>query len=205
MEETLGIVEKNRASFALSTQQLTHRRRFVADSRHLIKDIRDKMAGQDSRFKDRNSLLNAVGGGYAENGGGKYKYSRLLETEAASSREVDGGVGVEDLPRGHPDRFLKDSLEQQQLIMDAQDGQLEQIGSSVGVLKDMSSRIGGELDEQALMLDDLGNSMERTDSKMDNVMKKIAKVTHMSNDRRQCYAIGVLIVLLLVLFIIFIT
>lgn len=31
------------------------------------------------------------------------------------------------------------------------------------------------------MLDDLGRDMDRADSKLDNVMKKIAKVTHMSD------------------------
>lgn len=31
------------------------------------------------------------------------------------------------------------------------------------------------------MLDEIGTNMARTESKLDNVMKKIAKVTHMSN------------------------
>ena len=44
----------------------------------------------------------------------------------------------------------------------------------------MSGRIGGELDEQALMLDQLSTSLDRTDSKMDNVLKKIAKVQNHS-------------------------
>jgi hypothetical protein len=33
------------------------------------------------------------------------------------------------------------------------------------------------------MLDDLGRDMDRADSKLDNVMKKIAKVTHMSDGK----------------------
>ena len=35
-------------------------------------------------------------------------------------------------------------------MVDAQDSQLDQIGTSVGVLKDVSSQIGNELDEQAV-------------------------------------------------------
>ncbi len=35
-------------------------------------------------------------------------------------------------------------------MMEAQDDQLEVMGSSVGVLKNMSRQIGGELDEQAV-------------------------------------------------------
>lgn len=33
------------------------------------------------------------------------------------------------------------------------------------------------------MLDDFAHEMDTTDSKMDNVMKKMAKVLHMSNGR----------------------
>ena len=33
------------------------------------------------------------------------------------------------------------------------------------------------------MLDDFGQEMENTDHKMDNVMKKMAKVMHMSNGK----------------------
>ena len=33
------------------------------------------------------------------------------------------------------------------------------------------------------MLDDFGHEIETTDSRMDNVMKKMAKVLHMSNGK----------------------
>ncbi|KHJ78569.1 hypothetical protein OESDEN_21808 [Oesophagostomum dentatum] len=45
----------------------------------------------------------------------------------------------------------------------------------------MSYKIGDELDQQAVMLDDLGQEMDTVDAKLDNVMKKIAKLTHMDD------------------------
>lgn len=55
------------------------------------------------------------------------------------------------------------------------------------------------------MLDDFGNELENTDSKLDNTMKKVAKVLHISNnDRRQWMAILVLSLLLLVVLFLFI-
>jgi hypothetical protein len=38
-----------------------------------------------------------------------------------------------------------------------------------------------ELDDQAILLDDLGREMDAADSKMHTVMKKITKILHMSS------------------------
>ncbi|KAH3794325.1 hypothetical protein DPMN_147856 [Dreissena polymorpha] len=97
--------------------------------------------------------------------------------------------------------FIDDTTQHQQLIIKDQDEQLDLIGSSVGALKNMSHQIGNELEEQNRMLDDFGHEMEVTESRMDNVMKKMAKVLHMSSDKRQCCAIGVLLVILLIVII----
>lgn len=35
------------------------------------------------------------------------------------------------------------------------------------------------------MLDDFGNELDSTDSKIDSTMKKVAKVLHMNNGKRQ--------------------
>uniref|UniRef100_A0A3Q2D6I9 Syntaxin 6 n=1 Tax=Cyprinodon variegatus TaxID=28743 RepID=A0A3Q2D6I9_CYPVA len=92
---------------------------------------------------------------------------------------------------------------QSALIAEKQDEQLELVSGTIGVLKNMSERIGMELDEQAVMLDDFGHEMDHTQSRLDNVMKKLAKVSHMTSDRRQWCAIGVLLLILLVVIILF--
>uniref|UniRef100_A0A3Q2ZWV2 Syntaxin 6 n=1 Tax=Kryptolebias marmoratus TaxID=37003 RepID=A0A3Q2ZWV2_KRYMA len=99
-------------------------------------------------------------------------------------------------------QFIEEQQVQQQLIAEKQDEQLELVSGTIGVLKNMSERIGMELDEQA-MLDDFGHEMDNTQSRLDNVMKKLAKVSHMTSRRQWC-AIGVLLVILLVVIILFI-
>ncbi|KAK1329270.1 hypothetical protein QTO34_011451 [Cnephaeus nilssonii] len=89
------------------------------------------------------------------------------------------------------------------LIVEQQDEQLELVSGSIGVLKNMSQRIGGELEEQAVMLDDFSHELESTHSRLDNVMKKLAKVSHMTSDRRQWCAIAVLFAVLLVVLLLF--
>nr|XP_016848497.1 PREDICTED: syntaxin-6 isoform X2 [Anolis carolinensis] len=99
--------------------------------------------------------------------------------------------------------FIEDQQVQQQLIIEQQDEQLELVSGSIGVLKNMSQRIGGELDEQAVMLDDFAHEMDSTQSRLDNVMKKLAKVSHMTSDRRQWCAIIILFAVLLVVIILY--
>ena len=76
---------------------------------------------------------------------------------------------------------------------------MDNMSSSVGILKNISSSISRELDEQAIMLDDLNADVEVADSKLDSVMKKMAKVLHMTSDKRQWTAIGILVAILVVL------
>ncbi|XP_040263533.1 syntaxin-6 isoform X2 [Bufo bufo] len=100
-------------------------------------------------------------------------------------------------------RFLDGQVTQQQMIVEQQDEELELVSGSIGVLKNMSHRIGNELDEQAVMLDDFSHELDTAQSRMDNVLKKLAKVSHMTSDRRQWCAIVVLLALLLVVLILF--
>uniref|UniRef100_A0A0R3S0F4 GDP-fucose protein O-fucosyltransferase 1 n=1 Tax=Elaeophora elaphi TaxID=1147741 RepID=A0A0R3S0F4_9BILA len=87
---------------------------------------------------------------------------------------------LDDLPSSSAE-FFADTLQKQQIILTDQDRDLEKVGDSVQLLKNMSSRIGTELEEQSIMLDDLSTDMERTGIKMDEMMKKIAKVTNMND------------------------
>ena len=75
------------------------------------------------------------------------KYSRLAttgspsHTKAASTHEL-----------------LQQQIRQQEHLVQHQDGQLSQMSQSVGTLRNMSSAITNELDEQAVMLDEFGGN-----------------------------------------------
>ncbi|KAI5212627.1 Syntaxin-10 [Manis pentadactyla] len=101
-------------------------------------------------------------------------------------------------------RYIEEQQATQQLIMGQQDQQLEMVSGSIRVLKHMSGRVGEELDEQGIMLDAFVHEVDHTQSRMDGVLRKMAKVSHMTSDRRQWCAIMVLLgVLLLVLILLF--
>lgn len=143
-------------------------------------------------------LISSAGAAMASRHSGA-KYSKLENNlddspTHSSSAMLDSGSS----------RFVEDTLGTQQRIMASQDEQLDVISDSIGTLKTVSRQIGIELDEQAVMLDEFGNELEQTDSKLDSTMKKVAKVLHMNNDRRQWMAIVTLSITLLVVIVIYI-
>ncbi|XP_050743675.1 syntaxin-6 isoform X2 [Drosophila biarmipes] len=129
------------------------------------------------------------------------KYSKLenaLDSPSHYGQTHHGGL---DSP-SH--RYVGETVSIQQRMIQGQDEQLDMISDSIGTLKTVSRQIGVELDEQAVMLDDFGNEFDTTESKLDTTMKKVAKVLHMNNDKRQWAAILILSGLLLFVIILFI-
>ncbi|XP_073443488.1 syntaxin-10 isoform X3 [Dendrobates tinctorius] len=92
-----------------------------------------------------------------------------------------------------------------ELIMNEQDAELELVSGSIRVLKNMSGKIGDELDEQAVMLNEFSYEMDNTQSRMDTVLKRMAKVSHMTSDRRQWCAIITLVAILFIVLILLLT
>ncbi|KAJ8038223.1 Syntaxin-6 [Holothuria leucospilota] len=184
LEETIGIVEANPRKFKISTDELESRRRFVAKTKSRLEQMKEHMSSPNTKTKEDSKSRKAL----FSNGPkiSKNKYSRL-------NNELEN----------ENQRFIEDQTQQQQLIMEAQDDQMERVADSVTVLKYMGETIGNEVDEQAVMLDGFSTELENTETKLDSVMKKMAKVTKMSNDKRQWTAIIVLVVILVIVLLLF--
>ncbi|KFV80094.1 Syntaxin-6, partial [Struthio camelus australis] len=162
------IVEANPRKFNLDATELGIRKTFITSTRQVVREMKDQMSNSSMQAlaerKNRQALLGESGSQSWSSG--PDKYSRL-------DRELQ-------LANSH---FIEEQQAQQQLIVEQQDEQLELVSGSIGVLKNMSQRIGGELEEQAVMLDDFSHELDSTQSRLDNVMKKLAKVSHMTSGR----------------------
>ncbi|XP_037530346.1 syntaxin-6 isoform X1 [Nematolebias whitei] len=187
LDETISIVESNPKKFNLDAAELTKRKAFIISTRRIVKEMKEQLfspAAASSDRKNKQVLFGERSGQGHVWQPGSDKYNRLdRQLQNANSQ------------------FIEEQQVQQQLIAEKQDEQLDLVSGTIGVLKNMSERIGMELDEQAVMLDDFGHEMDHTQSRLDNVMKKLAKVSHMTSDRRQWCAIGVLLAVLLVVII----
>ncbi len=88
-------------------------------------------------------------------------------------------------------------------MLKEQDDHLDQLGTSISRLKQMSHRIGGELGDQVALLDDFGEEMTHTESRMDNAMRRAARLLHIDSSRSQWCAIGGLLIALFIILILF--
>jgi len=194
LEDTIAIVEKNPARFRLNCSEVSQRRCFVQTTREEVKNIKSKvqvMRVQDFDHSSRKPLLENSSPLHSSSRSNNTGYVRLPV-------EGDRDCGDEE------DKEMFNAIQQQSSLVKQQDEQLVLISGSVGTLKSMSHRIGSELDEQALILDDMGHEMEVAENKIDSTMKKMAKLFRMSNDRRQWIAIGILSIILIIVIILLI-
>lgn len=186
LDETISIVESNPKKFNLDTAELTKRKAFITNTRETVKEMKEQMSSPTAVSADKKNKQGERSAQGPIWQPGQDKYSGLdRQLQTANSQ------------------FIEEQQTQQQLIAGQQDEQLELVSGTIGVLKNMSERIGMELDEQSVMLDDFSHEMDNTHSRLDNVMKKLAKVSHMTSDRRQWCAIGVLLGILFVVIILF--
>uniref|UniRef100_A0ABI7WF67 t-SNARE coiled-coil homology domain-containing protein n=1 Tax=Felis catus TaxID=9685 RepID=A0ABI7WF67_FELCA len=136
LDETISIVEANPRKFNLDATELSIRKTFITSTRQVVRDMKDHMSPSSvqalAERKNRQALL-GDSGGQNWSAGTTEKYVRL-------DRELQ-------LANSH---FIEEQQAQQQLIVEQQDEQLELVSGSIGVLKNMSQRIGGELEEQAV-------------------------------------------------------
>uniref|UniRef100_A0A2K6GUR9 Syntaxin 10 n=1 Tax=Propithecus coquereli TaxID=379532 RepID=A0A2K6GUR9_PROCO len=183
LEETIGIVESSPGKFKLPAGDLQERKEFVERMREAVQEMKDHMVSPAAvAFMERNNREMLVAKPATQK-----SPSDLLDASVVSATS----------------RYIEEQ-QATQLIVDQQDQQLEMVSGSIRVLKHMSGRVGEELDEQGIMLDAFTHEMDHTQSRMDGVLRKMAKVSHMTSDRRQWCAIvvllGVLLVVLILLF-----
>jgi len=182
LEDTVQIVEKNPTKFRIDGAELAIRKGFIESTKEEVQQMKVKI-NTPGDIKINNQTTSPV----QHSTGGPSKYSRLSSVADSPHREYIVG------------------LDQQQLTIRQQDETIDMMGESMGNIRSMSNHISNELDEQAVMLDEFGAEIEHADSRLDATVKKMAKVLHLSNDRRQWMAIGTIssaiLVVLLLLFV----
>uniref|UniRef100_A0A452F4N1 Syntaxin 10 n=1 Tax=Capra hircus TaxID=9925 RepID=A0A452F4N1_CAPHI len=163
LEETIDIlgVEANPGKFKLPAGDLQERKVFVQRMRESVQEMKDHMVSPAAvTFMERNNREMLTG---------------KPATLKSSSDLLDASVV------STTSRYIEEQQATQQLILDQQDQQLEMVSGSISVLKHMSGRVGEELDEQGIMLDAFAQEMDHTQSRMDGVLRKMAKISHMTS------------------------
>ena len=183
LTETINIVESNPTKFQLSPKDIEERRYFIKSIKSSIMAIKSDLKSSEASSKlENNARATLVSSKYNKN-----KYERL-DNDIIQSNQ----------------RYINEQHMQQKLLVSQQDSQLEHVGHSVGVLKSMGHQIGDELDDQALILDELGHEIEETNSKLQTVLLRVEKMLRLADDKKQTYVLIGLIIMLIIVVVLFV-
>jgi len=84
-------------------------------------------------------------------------------------------------------------------VLRDQDDQLETLGRSIGRQRDLSIQMGTELDEQAVMLRDVDEGVDRHQGALDRGNTRIKSISRKAKDNWSWLTIGILIIILVLL------
>lgn len=84
-------------------------------------------------------------------------------------------------------------------MLQEQDEQLDRLGVSIGRQRELSIQIGDELDEQAELLDDVDEGVERHQTQLGRAKDRLGKVARKAKDNLSMTIILILIVVLVLL------
>lgn len=88
---------------------------------------------------------------------------------------------------------------QQQELIQSQDLQLDQIHQTMQSLNQQATMMGGELEDQAYMLEDLDHEMDTVGNKLQRGLKRVSYVIEKNRETANNWCIGILMVVLCIL------
>ncbi|KAI9478183.1 MAG: t-SNARE [Benjaminiella poitrasii] len=95
--------------------------------------------------------------------------------------------------------FIESQQQQQMMIMQDQDQHLDAIGGTLVNLKEIAGTMNREIDDQVLILDDLGNQVDRSEGKLKSAMRRVTTILKKEEESKSGYCICCLIIVLIIL------
>ncbi|VDM30658.1 unnamed protein product [Hydatigera taeniaeformis] len=209
LQETVQIVEKNPSKFRISVEELRSRRHFLQEVKTIVKNVKDQLCHSNELLNEnlKNIDFDVVISTKASPGAITNISAKNPSFPSAVEVEMGGdGNFTENLKwrSEHPGTDAPGLLAEQVALLREQDQHLDQLGSSISRLKQMSHRIGGELGDQVALLDEFSEEMTRTESRLDNAMRRAARLLHIDSSRAQWFVISILLLTLLIILILFV-
>jgi len=184
LEEVVYRIETNRGNFGhISDEELASRKFSVSDIKQKVNSMKNTLSSQRT--------LN------------KIKQDEQAELAASvASKNMPAGdmeMSVRNQSARINSNFVAHQQQQQQLIIQEQDGHLEDLHDSATRLNIMADNIHDEIEDQNRMLEDLSTDLDETQGRMEHALKRMDKLLK-SNNRCQTWTILILIVVAFVMF-----
>lgn len=178
LNQAVVISESNPSHFSLTLSEIVNRKQILAQ-------LQQKLASLDSEWADRVNNPH-----------------RPREVTTMSNRisEDDGQNPFSDSQRINQEF----NLFQQQELMLSQDLQLDLIHQTMQNLNQQATMMGGELEEQGFMLEDLDQEMDTVGNKLQRGLKRVNFVIEKNRETASNWCIGILVVALCILLVLLI-
>ncbi|CAK9261957.1 unnamed protein product [Sphagnum jensenii] len=178
LDRATGVTERDPARFSIDSAEIERRKQWTASTCRQVQSI-------------RHNLHSAT-----QNGSG------IQLGMAMSDRRELMRTGENHLPNSNQtvdDGFLTDESGQQALLMKEQEEDLDDLSETIMRLGAVGLNIHEELSSQGRLIDELGNDMDTTATRLDFVQKHVSMVMKKAGWKGQLMAIVSLVVLLLIL------
>ncbi|WWC59176.1 uncharacterized protein I303_101725 [Kwoniella dejecticola CBS 10117] len=187
LEESVRVVAQMGDRWGISPTEVQARKRFLQRVKKDIDGLRAKVSPGKGKGKGKAKAPPSD----TNNGqNGRYKDNPYDDSHGG----YDGHEDEEDL-----EEAKRWEAEQQQLFVKRQDDTLGVISGTLHTLASQAGLIGNEVAEQSEMLDDLGNRVDSTDSKLRKVSRTMQDFIRRNEETKSGWCIGILIVILMIL------
>ncbi|KAH9003458.1 t-SNARE [Lactarius hatsudake] len=195
LEESVKIVETTGARmFGLDDREVIQRRRYVSHVRGEIEKMRAEVEGRQPNDSVSRHPSSPIKGTSAY-------YTLILKVGPATpsgpnTRSSLSGADHEPRDEDHQAQWAR---QEQQMMLQQQDQTINSIAGTLSTIAQQAGLMGSEISEHNEMLDDLDRSVDRTDSKLSDAMRKMRKFVRETEEKRSGWCIAILIVVLLML------
>ncbi|KAI1932918.1 hypothetical protein LOZ65_000525 [Ophidiomyces ophidiicola] len=163
--DSVRAIENDPYRFGIELDEIERRRRLVEDVGSEIGEMRDALQRTTRRASNANN--NNVGAA-----GGKHGHAVL-----PNPADFDNVHGDEEDGGDHDDDYYAEMEHQRQLeLMQEQDEQLDGVFQTVGNLRQQASDMGRELEEQAVILDDVDTLADRVGGKLQSGVRRVGHI-----------------------------
>ncbi|KAJ2130022.1 Syntaxin-6 [Coemansia sp. RSA 1807] len=179
LQETVDVARDAPADYGLSAAQIGERHNFIAGKRKTIEDMRHFLAQPDA------------------------KTSQPAKAPFAGVPHHHHHTDARGSHRPHAGEF-DGHQEQHQILMQQQDDQFDAMLDTVRNLHGIAGTMNTELDDQAILLDEVGTLVDRMQTKLTSARRKVDKFLRESNGRSICIVLAmfaaILVLLMLIIF-----
>eukprot|EP00742_Colponemidia_sp_Colp-10_P002465 GILJ01002627.1.p1 GENE.GILJ01002627.1~~GILJ01002627.1.p1 ORF type:complete len:273 (+),score=54.41 GILJ01002627.1:74-820(+) len=180
LNDAVVAAERDRARFKLDSAELDNRRGFVANSRQIVRNIKETLSSPTTLAKIE-----------------KDKREQLLQRSKPVDSKISRAKSAIEESNEH---YMRSQQQQQELLVHQQDQTLDVLAQSADRLIETSKAINVELDVHRRMIDDLSTDVDRAADNLNFVMKKVTKLLGTS-DKGKIWTIFFLIVVMIILFV----